>query len=67
MGSMKIKQRVRNTSDSWFYNYFMFLQLMLYYLLCIILGIITLILDKIFRTNRFTNGLSSFFYYLANL
>lgn len=49
------------------YDYFLFLQLILFYFLCFILGAFTTIIDRFLRTKKMTNGLSSFFYFLANL
>ncbi len=49
------------------FDFYMFLQLVLFYVTCLILGALFLILDRIFRTKKLTNSLASFFEYVANL
>jgi len=49
------------------FDFYMFVQLVLFYVVCLVLGVLFLILDKIFRTNKLTNSLAAFFEYIANL
>ncbi len=49
------------------FDFSMFIQLILFYVVCLSLGVLFLILDKIFRTNKLTNSLAAFFEYVANL
>jgi hypothetical protein len=49
------------------FDFYMFLQLVLFYVVCLVLGVLFLILDEIFRTKKLTNSLAAFFEYIANL
>lgn len=49
------------------FDFYMFLQLILFYVLCFVLGGMFLILDKIVKSKKLTNSLASFFEYVANL
>ena len=48
------------------FDFYMFIQLILFYAVCLSLGVLFQILDKIFKT-KLTDSLATFFEYVANL
>ncbi len=49
------------------FDFWMFLQLLLYYALCILFGPPAVLLDHLTKSRRFSKGLASFYNFLANL
>ena len=48
------------------YDFYMFLQLLLFYAVCLTIGILFSFADKLLKTNRLTDSLASFFNKVGN-
>jgi len=54
-------------SQTLLYDFYMFVILVVYYIVCLTLGPIAVFLDYSFKTKKFYPKLKQFFYFVANL